>query len=68
MQRKFSRGDGPTQDAIYDYSNTGPCVDIFAPGVDIYSACGGIGMCIISVLLTINIDCIASIPHHQSHR
>jgi hypothetical protein len=27
-------------DTIYDWSNTGPCVSLFAPGVQIYSACG----------------------------
>eukprot|EP01026_Neomeris_dumetosa_P041277 TRINITY_DN341_c0_g3_i7.p1 TRINITY_DN341_c0_g3~~TRINITY_DN341_c0_g3_i7.p1 ORF type:complete len:616 (+),score=103.40 TRINITY_DN341_c0_g3_i7:730-2577(+) len=34
-----------TQEDIYDYSNTGACVDIFAPGVDIYGACGGQNKC-----------------------
>eukprot|EP00887_Chlorella_sp_A99_P005360 scaffold1.g5360.t1 len=32
-------------EAMYKWSNTGPCVDIFAPGVDIYSACGGAARC-----------------------
>ncbi|KAL4418998.1 hypothetical protein ABPG77_000863 [Micractinium sp. CCAP 211/92] len=30
---------------MYKWSNTGPCLDIFAPGVDIYSACGGPSRC-----------------------
>ena len=30
---------------IYRWSNTGPCIDIFAPGVDIFSACGGPSRC-----------------------
>lgn len=30
---------------IYRWSNTGPCVDLFAPGVDVYSACGGASRC-----------------------
>ena len=34
-----------TSDVLYKYSNTGKCVDIFAPGTDIYSACGGKNRC-----------------------
>lgn len=30
---------------LYRWSNTGPCIDIFAPGVEIYSACGGATRC-----------------------
>ena len=30
---------------MYKWSNTGPCIDIFAPGVDIFSACGGPSRC-----------------------
>lgn len=32
-------------DTIYTYTNTGPCVDLWAPGVDVYSACGGRHRC-----------------------
>lgn len=38
----FSRA-GRAED-IYKWSNTGQCVDIFAPGVDIFGACGGKGV------------------------
>lgn len=31
---------GDAEDS-YKWANTGPCIDVFAPGVDIYSACGG---------------------------
>ena len=40
MADKFGAG---SSDFLYEYDNTGSCVDIFAPGVDIMAACGGAG-------------------------
>ncbi|KDD73070.1 subtilase, partial [Helicosporidium sp. ATCC 50920] len=46
-----SGADGPAsalsqqRDTLYRWSNTGSCVDLFAPGVDVYSACGGERRC-----------------------
>lgn len=34
-----------TLETMYTWSNTGPCIDIFAPGVNIYSACGAPSRC-----------------------
>lgn len=34
-----------SRDGMYRWSCTGPCVDLFSPGVDIRSACGGVGRC-----------------------
>ncbi|KAK9820560.1 hypothetical protein WJX72_011655 [[Myrmecia] bisecta] len=38
---KFQGTKAGDPEVIYTFSNTGACVDIFAPGVDIYAACGG---------------------------
>ncbi|UPR00512.1 dihydroxy-acid dehydratase [Chloropicon primus] len=42
---KFGQTSGRDQETLYRWSNTGECIDIFAPGVDIYSACGGDSRC-----------------------
>ena len=41
LSTKFNATHYGDREGIYSYSNTGSCVDIFAPGVDIYAACGG---------------------------
>ena len=38
---KFSPNYADNMDCLYSYSNTGSCISLFAPGVDIYAACGG---------------------------
>lgn len=43
LASKFSSEAG--NESPYEWSNTGHCVDIFAPGVDVYSACGGHERC-----------------------
>ena len=40
---KFNPPGPGDQEMIYEYDNTGRCVDVFAPGVDILAACGGAG-------------------------
>lgn len=43
LKTKFGETAAGDIEGIYKWSNTGSCVDVFAPGVDIYAACGGIG-------------------------
>lgn len=33
------------RDGMYHWSCTGPCMDLFTPGVEIRSACGGVNRC-----------------------
>ncbi|EIE20313.1 subtilisin-like protein [Coccomyxa subellipsoidea C-169] len=42
---KFNTTSFGDVEGFYSYSNTGSCVDVLAPGVDVYSACGGSFRC-----------------------
>ena len=35
----------PSPDGLYSYGDTGTCLDVFAPGTDVLSACGGANRC-----------------------
>ena len=41
LNTKFERNGSGDEEVVYSWSNTGACIDLFAPGVDIYAACGG---------------------------
>jgi subtilisin family serine protease len=45
LDTKYSRSAGPHSEGVYSQGNQGPCVDIFAPGVDVWSVCGGTRRC-----------------------
>lgn len=40
---KFNPSEPGDHEMLYEFDNTGRCVDVFAPGVDILAACGGAG-------------------------
>ena len=40
-----ARPASAASDILYSWSDTGPCLALFAPGVDIISACGGSNRC-----------------------
>jgi subtilisin family serine protease len=40
-----ARPASATSDILYSWTDTGPCLALFAPGVDIISACGGSKRC-----------------------
>jgi subtilisin family serine protease len=45
LGRGNASAGGAGREPAYRYGNSGPCVDLLAPGVDIYSACGSPGRC-----------------------
>lgn len=45
QENKFLGRGARGADTLYRWSNTGSCVDVFAPGVEIFGACGGASEC-----------------------
>ncbi|CAD7701558.1 unnamed protein product [Ostreobium quekettii] len=45
LENKFDNTSRGELEGIYPWTDTGSCVDIFAPSVDILGACGGAGRC-----------------------
>eukprot|EP01025_Chloroclados_australasicus_P021450 TRINITY_DN2255_c1_g1_i3.p1 TRINITY_DN2255_c1_g1~~TRINITY_DN2255_c1_g1_i3.p1 ORF type:complete len:714 (+),score=100.25 TRINITY_DN2255_c1_g1_i3:672-2813(+) len=45
LPTKFGQTGYLDVETMYQWGNTGKCVDIFAPGVGIYAACGGDSRC-----------------------
>lgn len=45
LATKYNGSGAGEPDGVYKWSNSGPCVKLFAPGVNIYSACGGSSRC-----------------------
>ncbi|GIL90303.1 hypothetical protein Vretifemale_17953 [Volvox reticuliferus] len=45
MENKFGPGARGGRESMYQWANTGACVDLFAPGVEIFGACGGGDRC-----------------------
>ncbi|KXZ46955.1 hypothetical protein GPECTOR_39g449 [Gonium pectorale] len=45
LENKFGPDPRVGRELIYQWANTGACVDIFAPGVEVFGACGGASRC-----------------------
>lgn len=45
LPTKYNTTQAGDLETMYRWSNTGSCVDLFAPGVDVYAACGSETRC-----------------------